>query len=225
MRLYYHPVSTACRPVMLLAAEERIELDYRLIDLSKGEQRQPEFAAINPSQLVPVLEDDGFVLTEGSAILKYLAEKAGSASYPTELRQRARVHELMDWFNTALYRDLGYGLVYPQVLPHHRRADERVQAGVVEWGREKTRHWLGILDQQLLGPRKTWLAGDAVTVADYFGAAIVTLGEVVRLDYSPYPNLARWLQNIKARPAWSKVNEAYYAYFVAPFKDAPFVGL
>jgi len=225
MRLYYHPVSTACRPVMLLAAEEDIDLDYRLIDLMKGEQQQPAFAAINPSRQGPVLEDGEFRLTEGSAILKYLAEKFGSSAYPAELRQRARVNELMDWFNTGFYRDLGYGLVYPQVLPHHKRPDERAQAGLLEWSREKTRRWLAILDQDLLGPRKAWVAGDQITIADYFGASIATLGEVIRLDYSGYGNVTRWLNGVKARPAWATVNGPFYTHFVAPLKDQPFVGL
>lgn len=225
MRLYYHPVSTACRPVMLLAAEAGIDLEYKVIDLFTGEQLQPAFGAINPSRLVPVLEDGDFRLTEASAILKYLAEKTGSPAYPTGLQQRARVNELMDWFNTGFYRDLGYGLVYPQVLPHHKRPDERVHAGHLEWSRVKTRHWLSILDQDLIGPRKTWLAGDDASIADFFGAALVSLGEVIRLDYSEYGNVERWLGNVKARPVWGPVNEAFYTYFVAPFKDAPFVGL
>jgi glutathione S-transferase len=225
MRLYYHPVSTACRPVMMLAAESGIGLDYEVVDLFTGKQRQPEFTAINPSGQVPVLEDGDFHLAEGSAILKYLADKVGSPAYPAEPRQRARVNEILDWFNTGFYRDLGYGLVYPQVLPHHKRPDERVQAGVLEWGREKTRHWLGILDQSLLGPRKPWLAGDEISIADHFAAAIVTLGEVIRLDYAGYANVVRWLGRVKARPSWKPVNEGFYAYFVAPFKDAPFVGL
>lgn len=225
MRLYYHPVSTACRPVMLLAAESGIELDYRLVDLMTGEQMQPAFAAINPSRQVPVLEDGEFRLTEGSAILKYLAEKAGSPAYPADLRQRARINELMDWFNTGFYRDLGYGLVYPQVLPHHKRPDERVQAGSLEWSRDKTRRWLAILDQHLLGPQQPWVAGDAISIADYFGASIATLGEVIKLDYSGYRNVTRWLDRIKERAAWAKVNEAFYTHFVAPLKDVPFVGL
>jgi len=225
MRLYYHPVSTACRPVMLLAAESGIDIDYKVVDLFTGEQLQPEFGAINPSRLVPVLEEGDFRLTEASAILKYLAEKVSSPAYPTGPRQRARVNELMDWFNTGFYRDLGYGLVYPQVLPHHKRPDERVQAGHLEWSRAKTKHWLSILDENLIGPQRTWLAGDDATIADFFGAAIVSLGEVIRLDYSDYRNVTRWLGGVKARPAWTPVNEAFYAYFVAPFKDASFVGL
>jgi glutathione S-transferase len=78
MKLYYHPVSTTSRPVMLLAAEAGLDLDYEVVDLFAGAHLQPGYAAINPTRFVPVLEDGEFRLTESSAILKYLAEKAGS---------------------------------------------------------------------------------------------------------------------------------------------------
>ena len=54
MKLYYHPVSTTSRPVVLFAAESKIDLDYQIVDLFNGEQYQPEYAAINPSRQVPV---------------------------------------------------------------------------------------------------------------------------------------------------------------------------
>lgn len=225
MKLYYHPVSTACRPVMLLAAESGLALEFKLVDLFTGEHLQAPYLAINPSHQVPVLEDGDFRLTESSAILKYLAEKTNSPAYPSELRRRARVNEMMDWFNTGFYRDFGYGFVYPQVLPHLKRPDDKVQAAVIAWAQDKTRGWMKILDENLIGPDNPWLCGGEITIADYFGASILTLGEVVRLDYSPYPNITRWLANMKARPAWAKVNEGFYAHFVAPFKDAPFAGL
>ena len=127
MKLYYHPVSTTSRPVLLLAADEGITLDHEVVDLFTGAHLQPAFASINPSQQVPVLEDGEFRLSESSAILKYLAEKTGSAAYPKDLQKRARINEVMDWFNTGLYRDLGYGLVYPQVLPNYKREDAALQ--------------------------------------------------------------------------------------------------
>ena len=89
MKLYYHPVSTTSRPIVLFAAESGIDLDYELVDLFTGAQYQPEYAAINPSRQVPVLEDGDFRLTESSAILKYLADKTGSPAYPSDLRKRA----------------------------------------------------------------------------------------------------------------------------------------
>ena len=222
MKFFYHPVSTTCRPILLFAAESGIELELQLVDLFKGEHLGEPYAAVNPSRQVPVLEDGDFRLTESSAILKYLADKIDSPAYPKDLKQRARVNERMDWFNTGLYRDLGYGLIYPQVLPHLKRADEKVQAAIIAWSREKSRNWLKILDENLIGPRNTFVCGDAITLADYLGAAYLTVGEVTRFDYSPWPNVSRWLKTMKARPSWAKVNEGFYTYFVAPYAKAPF---
>jgi glutathione S-transferase len=224
LKLYYHPVSTVCRPIMQFVAEASIALDYELVDLFTGAHHQPPFTAVNPSRQVPVLEDGDFRLTESSAILKYIADKAGAAEYPKDLKARARVNERMDWFNTGLYRDLGYGVIYPQCLPHYKRDDEKAQACVVEWGRTRARNWLGVLDTEFIG-RNAYVCGDAITIADYLGIGIVTLGEVVHLDYAAWPNVSRWIATMKARPAWSKTNEAFYAHFVGPYKDAKFIGL
>ena len=91
MKLYYHPVSTTSRPVMLFAAEAGIPLDYEVVDLLTGAQYQPAFSAINPSHQVPVLEDGDFRLTESSAILRYLADTHVSSAYPSAPHARARV--------------------------------------------------------------------------------------------------------------------------------------
>ena len=90
MKLYYHPVSTTSRPIVLFATESGIELDYQIVDLFTGEQYKPEYAAINPSHQVPVLEDGDFRLTESSAILKYLADKIRSPAYPIRSAASAR---------------------------------------------------------------------------------------------------------------------------------------
>jgi glutathione S-transferase len=225
MKLYYHPVSTTCRPIMLFAAESGIDLEFELVDLFKGEHLAEAYCTVNPSRQVPVLEDGDFRLTESASILRYLADTVDSPAYPKDFRKRARVNEMMDWFNTGLYRDLGYGLVYPQVLPHCRRAEEKVQAATIAWGRDKSRAWLKILDENLIGPRNAFVCGDSITLADYLGAAFLTVGEVIRLDYAPWPNVKRWLDRMKTRPSWSPVNEGFYAHFVAPFANVPFDGL
>ncbi|HWH77693.1 MAG TPA: glutathione S-transferase family protein [Candidatus Binatus sp.] len=225
MKLYYHPVSTTCRPIMLLAAAERIELDYQLIDLFSGAHLNEEFLKINPNGAVPLLEDDDFRLAESSTILKYLADKFHAASYPAELTARARVNERMDWFNTGLYRDLGYGLIYPQVIDTYRKGDEQAHRAHLAWSRDKAKHWLQLLDQHHIGPKKQFVCGNEPTLADFMGASYVTLGDVIHLDYSAYPNVTRWLGNMKSLPYWTKVNEAFYGHFVAPFKDKSFEGL
>src|SRR2546428_1257951 len=103
MKLYYHPASTTSRGIMLFAADSGLELDYQLVDLFTGAHFQPEYVAINPSRQVPVLDDGDFRLTESSAILKYLAETAGSAGYPAEPRQQAPVQRRMGRVHNRLF--------------------------------------------------------------------------------------------------------------------------
>jgi len=141
MKLYYHPVSTTSRPVWLFIAENGIDCELKVVDLMKGEHYQPQYVAINPNRMVPVLEDGDFRLTESSAILKYLAEKTGSPAYPKELRSRAKVNEMMDWINTQVCRELAYGLVYPQIFPNHKRRSDEAHAGTIAWGKEKAQAW------------------------------------------------------------------------------------
>ena len=222
MKLYYHPVSTVSRPVVMFALDSGIDLEYQLVDLMTGEHLQPAYESINPSKLVPVLDDGDFRLTESSAILKYLADKIGSPAYPKDLQKRARVNEMMDWLNTGFYRDFGYGLVYPQIFPHHKRRSDEAQAGAVEWGRDKAKFWLGALDRHLLGNQKKYLCGNELTIADYLGAGILSIGEVTHCDFVQYPNVARWYASMKARPNWAKANEAFYG-MVASTKEASFV--
>jgi glutathione S-transferase-like protein len=125
MKLYMHPVSMTSRPVRLFIAENKIPVDEVTVDLFTGEHYGPAYTAVNPNNLVPMIEDGDLRLTESSAILKYLADKIGSPAYPKDLKQRAKVNEMMDWLNTNFYRDWAYNLAYPQLFPNQkRRSDE-----------------------------------------------------------------------------------------------------
>ena len=205
MKLYYHPISTTSRPIMLFAAESGIALDMQVVDLFTGEHIKPPYAALNPNRLVPTLEDGDFVLTENSAILKYLADKTGSPAYPKDLKQRARVNERMDWTSTQLCSDLVYSLVYPQIFDSHKRRSDEAQAATLERARERAQTWLKVLDENILGPGNNYLCGDAITIADYHAASYVALAEVIGSDLAAYPNVRRWLGRMKALKSWAQV--------------------
>ncbi len=224
MKLYMHPVSMTSRPVRLFIAENNIRVDEIVVDLMKGEHCQPPFTTINPNKQVPVLDDDGFRLTESSAILKYLADKIGSPAYPKDLKQRAKVNEMMDWLNTQFYREYGYGFVYPQIFANNKRPTDAAQQACLEWSRERAQNWLKVLDQHWLGPRANYLCGERISIADYLGAAFVSAGEIIRQDFSAYPNVGRWLDNMKKLRSWAKVNEVFYGFRDA-VKDQPFATL
>jgi len=211
MKLYMHPVSTASRPVRLFIAEKNIPVTEQVIDLMSGEHYKDEYTAINPSRMVPTLEDGDLRLSESSAILKYLAAKIEAPEYPKDLKKRAKVDEAMDWFNTQFYRDFGYGLLYPQIFPHHKRPSDDQHAGTIAWGKDKAKAWFSVLDKHFIGSRP-YVAGDQITIADYFGACIVTAGELIGCTYEGYPNVQRWLGNMKKLASWPKVNEVMYGF-------------
>jgi glutathione S-transferase len=179
---------------------------------------------MNPNKLVPVLEDGDFILTENSAILKYLADKVGSPAYPKDLKARARVNERMDWTSTQLCTDLVYALVYPQIFDSHKRRSDEAQTATLERGRERAQAWLKVLDEHVLGGGSKYLCGDEITIADYHAASYVALTEVIGSDLAAYPNVKRWLGRMKELKSWPKVNEVIDGY-AASLKGKPMVAV
>lgn len=144
-----------------------------------------------------------------------------TSAYPRDLRERAKVDEAIEWFYSNFYKDFGYGLVYPQLFPHHKRPDENLQAGTIAWGRDKARHWLNILDTDMIGSKKKFLCGNKVTIADYVGAELVTLGELIHCKFQDYPNVRRWIGNMKALDSWPEVHQVFDGY-AASLRDKQF---
>jgi glutathione S-transferase len=209
MKLYYFEGSTTCRPIVMMAAEAGIGLDLVPVDLMAGEQQGPSYTGLNPNQLVPLLEDGDFRLTECSAILKYLADTAGSAAYPKDLKARARVNERMDWFNTGFLREFAYGTVYPVILSYMAYPDAEVQKALCARSAEKGKRLLGILNDHLLGDAGPYLGGTAPDLSDFLGVAYVTLGEMLGHDFAEYPRVARWIAAMRARPSWATANAGF----------------
>ena len=210
-RIFYDPASTVCRPIVQFLLEHEIEAELVHVDLTLGEHHSDWFARINPNRLLPALEEDGFVLTESAAILRYLATLADSPAYPAEPRARARIDEALDWFNTGFYRDHGYGLVYPQIFEKYRLPGADLTAAL-GWYEKRAAARLDVLDRHMIGGNGTWVAGDSFTIADMFGAALVTVGELAGFSLEPWPNVRRWLAAVAARPSWAEANAAFFGW-------------
>ena len=221
MKLHFHPVSTASRPVVLFCAEANIAYEPVVVDIMTGAHMKEPFTKLNPNMQIPVLEDGDFILTESSAILKYLADKVDSPAYPKDLKKRARVNELMDWFNTGHYRELGYNLIYPQIFPSHKRLNDAAQTATLERGKTHTEQWLSRLDKSIIGSHK-FVCGDEITIADYFGAEILAAGDLIGMSFAKFPNIDRWMKTMRALPGWKKANEATDG-FAASLKGQQFV--
>jgi glutathione S-transferase len=207
-----HPVSNTSRPVLMFIKDNNLPVEEEVVDLMTGAHHQEPYISINPNRQVPTLIDGDLTLGESSTILKYLADKFDLAAYPKDLKKRAKVNEMMDWFNTHFYHDYGYGVVYPQIYPHHKRPSDEVQKGTIAWAKDLTKKWLQVLNDNILGTKNKYVTGDQITIADYFGAALLTCGDPIRTEFKAYPNVVAWLKRMEGTANWKKVNEAMYGF-------------
>ena len=97
MKLYGFPISPNTWKVRAVAAHLGIVLDNQLVDLSRGEQRAPEYLALNPTGRTPTLVDGDFVLWESNAIMQYLASGKPNALWPDDARSRADIARWQSW--------------------------------------------------------------------------------------------------------------------------------
>lgn len=208
MRLFYDPVSTTSRAVTLFASEAQIDLELVYVGLAQGEHHSATFTALNPNRQVPVLDDNGFILTESAAILRYLADQVASPAYPSDRQARAIIDARLDWVNTGFARDAAYGLVYPRVMPHLAPSQPDAAAQLTLRARQATERWLEVLNAHWIGDN-SFVAGSEISIADYLAAAYVSLLDVVAFDLRPYPAVQRWMTIMRRLPNW----EGSYAAF------------
>jgi glutathione S-transferase len=206
MKLHYDPFSPACQSVLLFCADANIPYEPVVVDLMAGEHRQEQLTSLNPTVLVPVVEDGDFVLTESATILRYLAEAFESDLYPKGLKARARVNERLDWFQSSFHREFGLRPEHPRLSPQHAGASEAAPPASSGWRRDRAERLLAVLDRHIIGG-SAYLAGDDLTIADYLGSPIFAVDELVGLGLERFPNVQRWLTALRERPAWRKLYE------------------
>jgi glutathione S-transferase len=200
VKLYFHPLSGSSRRALLVVEHLAVPLERVVVDLHGGEQRGAPHLARNPNGRVPVLDDDGFVLWESRAIMQYLAEKTpGQTLWPADARGRAEVSRWLFWCaahmsaaNTVLVlENFVKGITGRERDPAEAARGEALYAQTAP-----------VLDQSLAG--RTWVAGDALSLADFSIAATFALAGPARIPLEPYPNLRAWLARVQELPAWQR---------------------
>ena len=215
MKLYYDPASRSSRIVTFFLHDNRIPFEEEIVTLAGGDQHTPSFLAINPNGEVPVLvDDDGFVVTQSASIIRYIADKFELAVYPRELRGRLRVDEAIDWFQTGFYVFHCVLQGYTYILPQFLELESGVLHSMRDLGKPGVEKYLKVLDRHMIGT-SPYVCGDRITLADYVGAANITLGAFADIDLSPFANVERWLDNLAKRSAWSLAYAGFEGLLVA----------
>jgi glutathione S-transferase len=200
MLLYDNPASSNALKVRFLLAELELEHDRHEVPMARP--RPDEYIAVNPFTGIPTLDDDGFVLTESNAILRYLAlrEKRDDL-YPAEPRGHALVNELLDRFaltvRPAFFKHeaaaLGFkmGVGFGGVPGDPERA-----AGIAL----QIAPQIALLEEAVSGGE--YALGD-FTIADCAIAPVLFRTTKTGLDLSAYPKITRLRANLLARPAFT----------------------
>lgn len=214
--LYYWPTPNGQKIRLFL---EEAGLEYRVIpvNIGKGEQFEPEFLAISPNNKMPAIVDHApsmgggpLPLFESGAILLYLAEKSGRFM-PVDERQH---YVALQWL---FWQVAGLGPMAGQAGHFRVYAPEPVPYGIERYTRETTRLY-GVLDRQLEG--RAFIAGDAYSIADMACYPWIVPYEAHGQQLDGFPNLRRWFESIRDRPATRRVfEEQSDAYSGKPLTD------
>lgn len=199
MKLYNVVGSPNCRKVLAVAAQLGIKLDIEYLDFFAGDLRKPEYLALNPNAMVPVLQDGDFVLWESNAIMQYLADTVpGNSLFPRDPQLRADVVRWLCWELAHFNKALGI-LAYETVLkPGLMKMEPDVEA--VRIAQSNLERNAPVLDGHLRG--KTWLVGKQITLADYAVAHIENFQAAVPFDWKPYANITAHFERVRADKHW-----------------------
>ena len=163
-----------------------------------GKTKEEPYQSMNPNGLVPTLEDDGFILWESNAIVRYLAHKHGKGTLePSSPQERALANQWMDWQLTVVapaMRDLFWGLI--------RTPPEKRDHAVIADSARRTTEAMQILDAALA--RTAYVAGDTFSMGDIpVGAAAFRFRKLAP-DRPALANLERWYGEIEKRKAFQQ---------------------
>jgi glutathione S-transferase len=190
MKLYFAPGACSLSP-HIVAHEAGIPLTLVKVDLATKKLADGgDFSAVNPKGYVPALQlDNGELLTEGPAIVQYLADqKPGAKLVPAAgAFERYRVQEMLGYINSEIHKT--YSPLFRPTTPPELRKDRE----------DYLRKRYQPIDERLAkGP---YLFGDQFTVADAYLFTVTNWSNFIKLDLSEFPNLLAFQARVAARPA------------------------
>lgn len=191
MKLYHHPLSGHSHRARLFLSLLGIPHELVLVDLSKGAHKAPDFLKLNPFGQVPVLEDEGTIVTDSVAILVYLAKKLRRTDWlPEEALAAAKVQK---WLSVAA-GEIAYGPAAARLITvfgANFRADEVVT---------RAHNILKQIEAELGG--HPFIVGAAPTIADVALYSYISSAPEGNVDLSDYAKVRAWLARVEALPGF-----------------------
>ena len=196
LKVYGRSASSNVQKVLWCCGE--IGLPFELLDIGAafGGTRTPGYLALNPNGLMPTIDDDGFLLWESNAVVRYLAAKHGAGTlWPTDLRARADADRWMDWQQTTLAAPMGVAFRAWLKQPPDAMPADQARAAL-----DKAGEGWRILEARLAD--RPYVGGAELTIGD------IALGNAVHrwfrlpIERPELPNVRAWYERLCARPAY-----------------------
>jgi len=197
LKIYGRTNSINVRKVLWTVDE--IGVAYTREDWGRGFRptTEPAFLKLNPFAVVPVIDDDGFVLRESHAISRYLAAKHGRTDlYPTDLAQRAQVEAWMDWGQTDLAQGVRAPFLGLMVKMPAYQDPKQIEAGIADWTRQ-----MQMLETYLAG-HGPYLMGASFTLADIPAGLVVNRWFSIPFDKPELKAVSAYYDRLSERPAY-----------------------
>ena len=206
MKLYDLPGPPSPRRIRIFLAEKGVEVETIPVNIREGEHMQEAFASKNKRRTIPALElDNGTVLTESDAILRYLEEKFPEPPlFGADPEERAVVNNWLHIIDVD-----GFCAVADALRNSISRFENRALTGardiaqipeLAERGAKRIDYFFEDLEEQLNG--QTYVAGDSYTVADICALVVVDFAGMAKKDIPDNcPNIKRWHEEVSARPS------------------------
>ncbi len=193
--LYWHPMSSAT-PIACALAELDLPHERVKVDITTGEQRRPEYLALNPNGKVPTLVVDGAPMFEALAIQLWLGETYGVARGLWPAAGTPERLQAMSWCSWA-YVTYGAVLVRLQVAAHG--GDALRHEGHAAAAIEGLGQLLGLLDARL--SKQAWMLGDTYSLADLVVGSVIGYSAYLGAPVASCPAVKAWLDRVQSRPA------------------------
>jgi glutathione S-transferase len=200
-RLFHVPLSPFCRKVRLSLAEKKVEGE--LVE-ERYWEKDPDFLRRNPAAKVPVIKLDGKMMSESTAICEYIEEtRPDPPLLPRDPDSRYEVRRLVAWFDDKFHNEVTSKLLYERVNKKMMKSGYPDSANVKS-GAKAIKYHLDYM-AWLLDHRR-WLAGDAMSLADFAAAAhLSSLDYISDVDWNRSEVVKDWYAKIKSRPAFRSI--------------------
>lgn len=177
-----------------------LNLEYDRIDAGGkfGVNNNPGYLAMNPNGRVPTIDDDGFILWESHAIVRYFSRKHGTGTlWPTEDKACADADRWMEWYSTTIWPNL-QPLFWNLVRVEPGKRDMKA----VEDSRKKLADNFKIVEAVVA--KRPYMAGAAFTMGDIPMGVALHRWFLLPIERPNYPNLAAYYERLKQRPGFAE---------------------